>query len=95
MSEWEAAWAVATGVAPDEAQAAPTVAPGGPSVGDEFVDGINPPGFWWRVEEVTGDGLVVLRLFRDGEATESVLRWPLGRWQALVEKQQLSSKGAA
>jgi hypothetical protein len=90
MDEWTRAWEAATGTAAGEPQhRVERAAEAGPTVGEEFADGINPPGFSWRVEDLTGDGCVVLRMFRDGEATESVLRWPLNRWAALVEKQQL------
>jgi hypothetical protein len=58
-------------------------------VGQEWADGLNP-GDVLVVEEIDGLDRAVVALRRGVEVVaEDFMRWPVNRWQALVEMQRL------
>lgn len=58
-----------------------------PSVGEMYPDR-NSQGCSWRVEEIGHHTrLVYLRMWRDGQPTQSTMEWPEDRWPALVRSQ--------
>lgn len=58
-----------------------------PNLGQEWIDGHNPDTYW-RVDGVgLTSGIVYLRLYIRGRATNCTLEWPANRWRAFVERQ--------
>lgn len=53
------------------------------------VPAIDSPGYVWRVESIEY-GRVHLRLFHDGERTDSTLDWAENRWHTFLRQQGIA-----